>query len=153
LLRLAAFPNVLVNISGLYAVSDPAHAYPHESASPFLEILFQRFGAARCCWGSDFSPALDYVNFPQAVDIPWLRRLPPADFERVMGGNLLALLRYAGEEDASMGKPKDEKPIDPEALVDEAIEETFPASDPISPGVGPGEPIEQPKRPERKSPK
>jgi hypothetical protein len=32
-------------------------------------------------------------------------------------------------------------PIDAEELVDEAIEETFPASDPISPGVGPGEPI------------
>ena len=38
-------------------------------------------------------------------------------------------------------KEKSNKPIDPEALVDEAIEETFPASDPISPGVGPGEPI------------
>ena len=41
-------------------------------------------------------------------------------------------------------KPKDrlqKNPLDPEALVDEAIEESFPASDPISPGVGPGEPI------------
>ena len=43
------------------------------------------------------------------------------------------------------GKKKDEKPIDPEDLIDEAIEETFPASDPISPGVGPGEPIQQKK--------
>jgi hypothetical protein len=52
-----------------------------------------------------------------------------------------------------MAKPKDvksePKPIDPEALVDEALEETFPASDPISPGVGPGEPIQQPKQPAR----
>lgn len=43
-----------------------------------------------------------------------------------------------------------QKPLDPEALLDEAIEETFPASDPISPGVGPGEPIpnrgEKPKK-------
>lgn len=29
-----------------------------------------------------------------------------------------------------------------EALVDEALDETFPASDPISPGVGSGEPID-----------
>jgi len=42
-----------------------------------------------------------------------------------------------------MSKDKKEKPIDPEELVDEAIEETFPASDPISPGVGPGEPIRE----------
>jgi predicted TIM-barrel fold metal-dependent hydrolase len=92
LLQLAAFPNVLVKISGLYAVSDPAHGYPHASATPFLDILFERFGAARCCWGSDFSPALDFVSFAQAVDIPWLARLGSADFERVMGGNLLELL-------------------------------------------------------------
>jgi hypothetical protein len=51
--------------------------------------------------------------------------------------------------------PKDklqQKPLDPEALLDEAIEETFPASDPISPGVGPGEPIpnrgEKPEKPQ-----
>jgi len=31
-----------------------------------------------------------------------------------------------------MSKDKKDKPIDPEQLVDEAIEETFPASDPIA---------------------
>jgi hypothetical protein len=52
-------------------------------------------------------------------------------------------------------QPKDKagKPIDPEELVDEALKETFPASDPISPGVGPGEPIpnpgDQPKAPKK----
>jgi predicted TIM-barrel fold metal-dependent hydrolase len=83
---------VSAKISGLYATSDPAHLYPHESAAPFLEIVFERFGAARCCWGSDFSPALDFVSFAQTVDIPWLARLGGADFDRVMGGNLAALL-------------------------------------------------------------
>jgi L-fuconolactonase len=92
LLQLAALPNVLVKISGLYAISDPAHSYPHASAAPFLDILFERFGISRCCWGSDFSPALDFVSFAQAVDIPWLARLSSADYERVMGGNLTALL-------------------------------------------------------------
>jgi hypothetical protein len=43
----------------------------------------------------------------------------------------------------SKEKDKKSKPIDPEQLVDEALEETFPASDPISPGVGPGEPIRE----------
>jgi hypothetical protein len=36
---------------------------------------------------------------------------------------------------------KQSDPLDPDRLVDEALEETFPASDPISPGVGPGNPI------------
>jgi predicted TIM-barrel fold metal-dependent hydrolase len=93
LLQLAAFPNVQVKISGLYAISDPPHAYPHASAAPFLEILFERFGAARCCWGSDFSPALDFLSFAQTVDIPWPARLGSTDIERVMGGNLMALLQ------------------------------------------------------------
>ena len=57
-----------------------------------------------------------------------------------------------------MSKPKKQKPghdqpIDPEDLVDEAIEETFPASDPISPGVGPGEPIQQKKKPSQEKKK
>lgn len=50
--------------------------------------------------------------------------------------------------------PKEKSEIDPEELIDEALEETFPASDPISPGVGPGEPIpnagDQPKKPRKK---
>ena len=83
---------MLVKISGLYAISDPAHGYPHDAAAPFLEILFERFGVGRCCWGSDFSPALDFVSFAQTADIPWLTRLSSADIERVMGGNLLQLL-------------------------------------------------------------
>jgi hypothetical protein len=29
-----------------------------------------------------------------------------------------------------------------EGLIDEALEESFPASDPISPAVGPGEPVD-----------
>jgi len=53
-------------------------------------------------------------------------------------------------------KPKDRlerEPLDPEALVDEAIEESFPASDPISPGVGPGEPVANPGDRSSKKPK
>ncbi len=53
-------------------------------------------------------------------------------------------------------KPKDRlerKPLDPDALLDEAIEESFPASDPISPGVGPGEPVANPGDEKRKQKK
>jgi hypothetical protein len=47
-------------------------------------------------------------------------------------------------EGAMLPKQKKGNPVDPEDLVDEALEETFPASDPISPGVGPGEPMPNP---------
>lgn len=96
LLDLAAFDNVMVKISGLYAVSDPAHAYPHAAAAPFIALLLERFGSTRCLWASDFSPALEVVSFPQTVSIPELDRLPPDQRDRVMGGNLLGLLRTTG---------------------------------------------------------
>ena len=95
LLRLAALPNAFVKISAPYAISDPAYAYPHVAAEPFLDLILERFGVERCVWGSDFSPALDHVSFAQTVTYPWLDRLPDADRALVMGQNLLRLLNLA----------------------------------------------------------
>jgi predicted TIM-barrel fold metal-dependent hydrolase len=92
LLRLASVPNVFVKISGLYAISDPTYDYPHRAAAPFVEVALERFGAQRCLWGSDFSPALDHVSFAQAISNPWLDSLGEDHRARVMGGNLIALL-------------------------------------------------------------
>jgi predicted TIM-barrel fold metal-dependent hydrolase len=92
LLDLAALPNVLVKISGLYAISDPMHAWPHEAARPFVDLVLARFGPARCLWASDFAPALDFVSFAQTVDNPLLAGLGEDERGQVMGGNLLRLL-------------------------------------------------------------
>jgi len=92
LLALAEHQNVMVKISGLYAISDPSHGYPHDAARPFIELVLDRFGPSRCLWGSDFSPALEHVSFPQTVDNPWLDRLGPSERAAVMGENLLKLL-------------------------------------------------------------
>lgn len=92
LLRLAELPNVAVKISGLYAVGDPPHRYPHEQATPFVELVIERFGARRCLWGSDFSPSLDAVSFEQTVDLVQLAGLAADDRQRIMGGNLIELL-------------------------------------------------------------
>jgi L-fuconolactonase len=93
LLSVASCPNAMVKISGLYAISDPPHAYPHETAWPIIDAVLDRFGTQRCCWGSDFSPSLDFLSFAQTVSIPGLNRLHSADRERIMGGNLLQLLK------------------------------------------------------------
>ena len=92
LLHLAELPNVMVKISAPYAISDPPHAYPHLAAEPFMSIILNHFGAERCLWGSDFSPALDHVSFAQTVSNPWLERLDDGDRALVMGENLLRLL-------------------------------------------------------------
>lgn len=91
-LRAARFPNVGVKVSGLYAVSDPPHGYPHREAWPLLEALRDAFGPTRLCWGSDFPPALQAVSFAQTLDVLDHLDWPRADIEAVMGRNLLAVL-------------------------------------------------------------
>jgi L-fuconolactonase len=92
LLSLSAHDNAYVKISGLYAVSDPPHAYPHPQATPFVRLLLDAFGPNRCLWGSDFSPCLDHVSFEQVINPVQLAGLPEHDYSRVMGGNLVDLL-------------------------------------------------------------
>ena len=92
LLDLATQRNVYVKLSGLYAVSDPPHDYPHLQATPFVELLLAAYGPERCMWGSDFSPSLDYVSFEQVVDPPQLAGMTEHEYARVMGGTLMDLL-------------------------------------------------------------
>jgi predicted TIM-barrel fold metal-dependent hydrolase len=92
LLALAVLPNVFVKLSGFYAVSEPSHAWPHSSAAPFVEVLVDGFGADRCLWGSDFSPALDHVSFAQTITVPGLDAYDAATQAAIMGGNLMRIL-------------------------------------------------------------
>lgn len=92
MLRLADAGNVFVKISGLYATSDPPHAYPHEGGARVVKSILQAFGAARCVWGSDFAPALESVSFVQAIDVPGLDGLTSTERSNVFCGNLISLL-------------------------------------------------------------
>jgi L-fuconolactonase len=95
LLSLSDLLHVGVKLSGLYALSNPAHDYPHAVARPFIERIADAFGTERLYWGSDFSPALDYVSFAQTIaavsDLSW------SDSERaaIMGGNLRTVVSCA----------------------------------------------------------
>ncbi|WP_405107865.1 amidohydrolase family protein [Micromonospora sp. NBC_01405] len=88
LTELARLPHVGVKVSALYAVSDPADAYPHAAARPFVDLLLDRFGPARLYWGSDFSPSLDHVSFAQTLHPVGLDGLSAAEAADVFGGNL-----------------------------------------------------------------
>ena len=88
LLALADRPQVRVKLSGLHAV-DPEP--PHRAAWPFVALLPDRFGPARCHWGSDFAPALDAGSFADTLAGPWAA-LAEADRALMMGGGLAALL-------------------------------------------------------------
>lgn len=99
LLSLARMPHVGVKVSGLYATSDPSHAYPHPTADPYVQVLLDRFGPRRLYWGSDFPPSLDHVSFAQTVELPALTGLNADEREAVYGANLrraLGRVRSAG---------------------------------------------------------
>ena len=75
-LSLAAFPRVHVKFSGFYGISQPDYAFPHSAAWPYAQSVTDAYGTVRLVWGSDFSPALEAVSFPQTVEVlnamPWL---------------------------------------------------------------------------------
>ena len=92
-LALARFPSVRVKLSGFYALTTPGYDYPHHAAWPYVAALLDGFSAERLLWGSDFSPSLEWVSFPQTLgllaQIPFLTANARVLIE---GGNLLALL-------------------------------------------------------------
>jgi L-fuconolactonase len=92
LLNLAPLPNAHVKISGVYATSDPAHAYPHAAAHDAIACILNSFGPRRCLWASDFAPALEYVSFPQTLDWPGNQDLTEEERRLVYGENLRRLL-------------------------------------------------------------
>ena len=90
---LASYPGVHVKLSGFYALTEPGYAYPHRAAWPYVQELLEAFGPSRLVWGSDFSPSLEWVSFPQTfallAEMPFLDE---ASRRRIEGENLLALL-------------------------------------------------------------
>ena len=92
LLTLARLPNVHVKISGVYATSQPQHAYPHSGAYSVIRSILDTFGPARCLWASDFAPALEFVSFPQTLEWPGSNELSQAEHRMVFRDNLVRLL-------------------------------------------------------------
>jgi predicted TIM-barrel fold metal-dependent hydrolase len=97
LLTLADREDVSVKLSALYTISDPPHDFPHASAQPFVDVLLDEFGPSRLVWGSDFSPALDFVSFSQLADSRILTSCSPAEVDDVMGRNLLRIVNDHGK--------------------------------------------------------
>jgi predicted TIM-barrel fold metal-dependent hydrolase len=90
---LAAFTGPRIKLSGFYAMTDPGHDYPHTAACPYVQVLADHFGTDRLLWGSDFSPHLDWLGFPQTFDLfGHMPFLTDNDRRQIEGDNLLTLL-------------------------------------------------------------
>ena len=96
LLALADRDSVFVKLSGLYAICDPPDLWPQLPAVPFVAEVLAAFGPARCLWGSDFSPALEFLTFEQTIPVLSGCALSPEETGLVMSGNLVRLLAQQG---------------------------------------------------------
>ncbi len=95
-LELSAYPGCHVKLSGFYALSDPSSDYPHRSSWPYVEVLLNDFGPGRLLWGSDFTPCLENLSFPQTFGhFAMMPFLNDAQRQRIEGANLLELLERA----------------------------------------------------------
>ena len=86
-LQLAAHDNVAIKISGACTMSHAPFPYP-DLWDP-LGRIFDAFGLHRCLWGTDWTRAVAFVTYQQAVDAFRLSdRLSASDRAALMGGTL-----------------------------------------------------------------
>jgi L-fuconolactonase len=93
LLRLAQFPNVLLKMTGLPALSTVS--FPYSDLWPNIHRVLESFGIDRVMWGSDYTRCAPDHTYAAAVE--WLRRtteLSESEKSDLMGGNLARIFDW-----------------------------------------------------------
>jgi predicted TIM-barrel fold metal-dependent hydrolase len=87
LLALARHDNVAVKLTAAGALSH--QPFPFDDLWEPLARIFDAFGLSRCMWGSDWTRAMEFFTYPQAVDAFRLsERLSETDKATLMSGSL-----------------------------------------------------------------
>ena len=87
LLPLAAYDNIAVKISGAGTLSH--RPFPYDDLWDPLGRIFDAFGIERCLWGTDWTRALQFLSYAQAVNAFRLnQRLTEDERAMLMGGSL-----------------------------------------------------------------
>lgn len=94
LLALAAYPNVMVKLTGICALSQ--EDFPYNDIWSPLSRIFDAFGMDRCLWGTDWTVRVKKVSYKQSVDAFFVtKRLSNSDRAAVMSGNLRRIYRWS----------------------------------------------------------
>ena len=86
--EIAQNPNVYCKISGMVTEAD-WRSWKREDFEPYLDVVFEAFGADRLMFGSDWPVCLVAASYPQVVDIieEYVKRNTPAAKQAIFGEN------------------------------------------------------------------
>lgn len=94
-LATATYDNVYVKVSGFYnGTTGPKWDYPLADVQPILQGIYQRYGADRLLWGSDYPVCRWFYSHRHAIEIVrhHCRFIPAEDMDKIMGRNLAGIL-------------------------------------------------------------
>jgi L-fuconolactonase len=84
-LRIAELPNARIKLTGAGTMS--SEPFPFDDLWDRLLRIIDAYGTNRCMWGTDWTRALKYLNYEQAVDyFRTSQRLSESDRAMLMGG-------------------------------------------------------------------
>lgn len=91
---LAAFPNVVVKVTGACTLAHEPYPYP-DIWDP-LARLFDAFGIERCLWGTDWTRAVNLLTYEQGVR-PFVLtdRLTDGERDQLMGANSARVYKWS----------------------------------------------------------
>ncbi len=93
LLALAAYPNVVVKLSGACTLSH--EPFPFNDIWEPLSRVFDAFGVNRCMWGTDWTRSLKLLTYKQHVDaFRTTTRLSDSDKATIMSGTLRRVYKW-----------------------------------------------------------
>lgn len=97
-LRSAEVPNIHLKLSGFHYVSNVAWNYPYPETHAIVRTLYERFGAGRLCWGSDYPVSRFFLTYQHTLEAfrTHCSFVPEADQKKILGENLARLLASAG---------------------------------------------------------
>ncbi|HDZ04369.1 hypothetical protein LCGC14_0205790 [marine sediment metagenome] len=87
---LATFPNVYCKLSGLTTEAN-WHNWKTEDFTPYIDLVFEEFGAHRIMYGSDWPVCLLSGNYSKTKEIvtTYIKKLSSLEQQQVMGLNAL----------------------------------------------------------------
>ncbi len=94
----AVVPNIYVKASGFHYAAEAGWDYPWPDALEVLRRIFDAYGPARLCWGSDFPASKRFCTFRQSLEAvrTHCSFLTEDDLRLVMGGTLGEILAGLG---------------------------------------------------------